>query len=558
MRVFGSLTLLFLLALGTTPGWGQASDESKKADVPLFQGLGKHSRKVTTANPEAQKYFDQGLNFLYAFNHDEAIRSFKKAAELDPQCAMAHWGISVAYGPHINNNEMPAAKSQAAWDALLKAREHAGTGTAAEKALIEALGKRYAEKPPEDRKPLDAAYAEAMRGVWKQFPQDADIGALFAESLMDLRPWDLWTHEGKPQPETPEVVATLEAVMAVDPHHPLALHLYIHAVEASPNPEKADVPADRLRHLAPALGHLVHMPSHIDIRRGRWQEAVEANQRAMEADRKYREVSPKQGFYRLYMAHNHHMLSFAAVMQGESKRSMEAVRTMLAAVPPQALEDKATAAMLDGFFAIPYEILLRFGRWDDMLKEPEPHSALVICRAMRHYARGIALAAQHKPAEARAEQKAFREAVAKTPKDARFGNNTAENVLAVAENMLEGEILYREGKVEESLAALREAVKKEDALKYDEPPDWGMPVRHALGATLLQAGKAAEAEQAYREDLRRWPQNGWSLFGLAQALEVQGKAQEAAEVKAQFEKVWQRADVKLNSSCFCQPGIQQK
>jgi tetratricopeptide (TPR) repeat protein len=553
MRILFVLVLLFGgLLLPPT------SDEPKKASVPFFPGLGKHTRKVTTKHEQAQKYFDQGLNFLYAFNHDEAIRSFQQAAELDPQCAMAHWGVALANGPHINNPAMPPERNKAAWEALAKARTHQEQGTPAEKALIAALGKRYADPAPADRKALDEAYATAMRSVWQQFPHDADVGALFAEAMMDLRPWDLWTAEGTPQPGTPEIVATLEAVMAVNPEHPLALHLYIHAVEASPNPEKADAPADRLRHLAPGLGHLVHMPSHIDIRRGRWQEAVAANQRALEADRKYREMSPQQGFYRVYMAHNHHMLAFAALMQGESKRSLEAVRAMLAGVPKQVLEDKEQAAMIDGFFAIPLEVLLRFGRWEEVLQEPEPPATLPVTRALRHYARGVAFAAQGKTAEARVAQKTFREAAAQTPQEARMGNNPAADIFAVAEAVLEGEILFREGKAEESLTALRQAIQKEDRLRYDEPPDWGMPVRHVLGATLMQMGRAAEAEQVYREDLRRWPANGWSLFGLAQSLESQNKTVDAAQIKAQFDKVWQRADVKLNSSCFCQPGLKRE
>ena len=262
---------------------------------PLFDGLGKHTRPVTTSNPEAQRYFDQGLNFLFAFNHDEAIRSFAHAATLDPKCAMAHWGVALANGPHINFPLVPPERAKAAWAALAKAREHAKGGTEVEQALIEALAKRYADPQPEDRRPLDEAYAAAMRDVYKRFPKDADVGALFAESLMDLRPWDLWSADGKPRPETPEVVETLEAVLKHSPDHPLALHLYIHAVEASPEPGKAAAAADRLRKLAPGLGHLVHMPSHIDLRLGQWQKAVEANERAIAADTRIPEEGPRAG-----------------------------------------------------------------------------------------------------------------------------------------------------------------------------------------------------------------------------------------------------------------------
>lgn len=521
-------------------------------EVPLFEGLGKHTRPVTTSKPEVQRYFDQGLNFLFAFNHDEAIRSFARAAEIDPCCAMAHWGIALANGPHINFPLVPPERAKAAWSALTKAREHAKQGTEVERALIEALGKRYADPQPEDRRPLDEAYAAAMRDVSKRFPKDSDVAALFAESLMDLRPWDLWAADGKPRPETPEVVETLESVLKQSPDHPLALHLYIHAVEASPTPDKSAAAADRLRKLAPGLGHLVHMPSHIDLRLGQWQKAVEANERAITADTQYRQKEPRQGFYRIYMAHNRHMLSFAAMMQGESDRALKAVRAMLEEIPEEWLAKDGNAAIVDGFYAMPIEVLVRFGRWEDVLKEPEPAERFPLARAMRHAARGVAYAALGKTAEARAEQKSFRAAVDRVPKEAAFGNNKAADILAVADKLLEGETLVAEGKVADGLEVLREAVVKEDALRYAEPPDWIHPVRHALGATLLKAGKADEAEAVYREDLKRWPHNGWSLYGLTRSLEARGK--DAADVRKQFDESWKRADVKLSSSCFCQPG----
>jgi predicted Zn-dependent protease len=332
----------------------------------------------------------------------------------------------------------------------------------------------------------------------------------------------------------------------------MALHLYIHAVEASPTPEKAEAPADRLRNLTPGLGHLVHMPSHIDIRLGKWQKAIETNQRAIDTDRRYTSRSTRQGFYRLYMAHNRHMLAFAAMMQGERGRSTRAVAEMLGQIPAEFKEQNA--ALIDGFFAMPYELLVRFGRWEELLAQPEPPASFPITRALRHEARGVALAALGRVEEARASQHAFRDAVAKTPKEATFGNNAAADLFAIADSLLEGEILFREGKKAEALTALREAVRKNDQLRYDEPPDWILPARHSLGASLLAAGEAAEAEQVYRADLRQWPQNGWSLFGLAQSLEVQGKGAEAARVRKQFQKIWKHADVQITSSCFCQPG----
>ncbi|HEX7899473.1 MAG TPA: tetratricopeptide repeat protein [Planctomycetota bacterium] len=512
-----------------------------------FDGLGPHARPVTTSSPEARAWFDQGLAFLYAFNHDEAIRSFERAAAADPSCAMAHWGVALANGPHINWPFVDEAHAKAAWAALGRAR--AGRASDVEKALIDALGRRYADPQPADRSGLDKAYADAMREVWKKHPKDADIGALFAEALMDLRPWDLWTSDGKPQPGTDEILRTLEAAMDVDPRHPLALHLYIHAVEASPEPGRADRAADGLRELAPGLGHLTHMPSHIDVRRGRWEAAIQANRKAIAADDGYAARAKAPNFYRVYMAHNRHMRAFAAMMTGQERQAAAALREMVAKMPEAWL--KENAGIVDGFLAAPYHVLTRFGRWEATLKEPEPAESFPIARALRRFARATSLAALNRPAEARAEQKAFLEARAKVPKDAAFGNNAAADLLAVAEAQLEGEIQLREGHMDGALAALREGVKREDGLRYDEPPDWIQPVRHSLGAALLKAGLAAEAEGVYLEDLRRWPENGWSLFGLAKCLKAQGKP--AAEAERRFAAAWSRADAPLTSSCLCLP-----
>jgi tetratricopeptide (TPR) repeat protein len=533
-----------------------------------FDGLGKHTRKVATSNPEAQKFFDQGLNFMFAFNHDEAIRGFQQAAALDPDCAMAYWGVSLARGVNYNNPSFPPEKAKAAWDALKKAREKSKGESDANRALIEALAARYADPLPADTKPLEKAYSEAMKEAWRKFPKDADIGALYAESLMNLRPWQLWAADGKPAPETPAILEALEAVMKLDPDHPLANHLYIHAVEASPHPEKADDAANRLRGAQPSLGHLLHMPSHIDIRRGRWQEAVEANTLAIRADRKYQKAAPEQNFYRMYMAHNFHMLTFAAMMTGQSKLALRTTYDMFTDVPKEWGEVKENAAVIDGFLATPLEVMKRFGKWDDILKQPDPPVKFPIARAMRHHARGVALAAKGNVPKARESQKAFREAVKNVPEGAQFGNNKAADLFAVADDMLEGEILFREkiqeggpggnprgvppkNKVKEAIAMMRSAVKKEDALRYSEPPDWFIPVRHALGAMLLNDGQPAEAEKVYREDLRQWPDNGWSLHGLTASLTAQGKKDEAEKVRARFNEVWKRADVKIPSSCYC-------
>jgi len=520
--------------------------------VRHFEGLGNFGRKVTTQSAEAQRFFDQGLCFLYAFNHDEAIRSFEEAAKIDTDCAMAWWGIALANGPHINNPIVTPERAKAAWAALTKAGDTAAKASGVEQELIAALAKRYADPQPEDRKPLDEAYADAMRQVYRDHPNDSDIGALFAESMMDLRPWDLWTQDGQPQPGTGEIVDTLEAVLAQSPSHPLALHLYIHAVEASPNPDRADAPADRLRNLQPGLGHLVHMPSHIDVRRGRWKQSIEANNRAIEADRHYRERSPKQGFYNIYMAHNHHMLAYSAMMCGQSKLAISAINDMAKGIPLEWV--KENAALADGFTALPLEVLVRFGRWDEVLAAPEPPDFLPIARALRRCARGIAYAAKGDITNAKEEEAAFLAATKLVGEDAAVGNNTAENLLTIARHLLAGEILYREGKIEEAFSELREASQVEDTLRYSEPPDWIHPIRHALGATLLKEGRAAEAEKVYREDLAKQPNNGWSLYGLARSLHLQGKDAEAQQIDTQFEAVWRDADIKISSSCFCQPG----
>lgn len=544
--MFRAMTLCLFLAPA-------ALAAPKLIPPPKFDGLGKHSRKVSE-NKEAQAYFDQGLAFLYAFNHDEAIRSFEHAATLDPECPMAYWGIALACGGHINKPQMDPELVKKANKAMIQAERHILNLRDADAALFAALVVRYTEKPGEDLATRNAAYSDAMKAAWDKYPKDADVGAIYAESLMNLRPWDLWALDGKPQPDTEHLVETLEAVLKLDPKHPFALHLYIHAVEASPKPEMALDAADRLRDLTPGLGHMVHMPSHIDVRCGRWAEAVEANEKAIKADAEYAKKSPKQGFYHLYMAHNHHMLAFATMQTGQSKKSLDAVRTMLAGVPKEWVAVKENAAVADGFLAAPLEVMLRFGMWDDILKEPEFPAGFPIATGMRHHARGVALAAKGKPKEARAELDALRKVVKRTPKEAFFGNNPAADLFAVADPMLEGEILAAEGKMSEALEKLASAVEKEDQLKYMEPPDWIVPVRHALGAFLLKDEQAAKAEAVYRQDLKKWPNNGWGLYGLAASLEAQGKRAEAEKVRGEWKKVWAKADVRIGSSCLCVPG----
>src|SRR5712671_3992771 len=524
------------------------------AKEPLYDGLGSYSRKITTDSVEAQRYFDQGLAFLHGFNHRAAIRAFQQVAELDPECAMAHWGVAVACGPHINSMAVPPPAAELAWKELELAQKNSENASPVERALIGALAKRYANPQPEDRSGLDRAYADAMREEWKKYPKDPDIGALFAEAMMNLRPWDQWTPEGKPQPGTDEITATLDAVLRLNPNHPLANHLYIHAVEASPNPERATAAADRLRNLQPGLAHNVHMPSHIDIRTGQWLKAVDTNAKAVEADQRYSKIfGPAKGFLNVYIAHNRHMLAYAAMMTGQRDLAMKHIRAMVAEMPSEFLTENALQA--EGNVAMPLEVMVRFGLWDDILAEPERYTdKMWFTSALHHAARAIAYAAKGDTASARNAQSVFVERAKLVPKEDFVSNNSCEALLAVAIPMVEGEILIAEGKIDRGIEQLRAAIQKEDALKYDEPPGWLIPVRHSLGAVLMKQKRFAEAEQVYRDDLARLPENGWSLLGLAESLRKQKKnADEVAQTQAKFEKVWAKADLTITTSCLCQP-----
>jgi tetratricopeptide (TPR) repeat protein len=524
------------------------------AKEPVYDGLGSYSRKITTNSAEAQRYFDQGLAFVHGFSHRAAIRAFQQAAELDPECAMAHWGVALACGPHINSMAVPPPAAELAWKELELAQKNAGNASPVERALIVALTKRYANPQPEDRSGLDRAYADAMREVWKKYPKDPDVGAFFAEAMMNLRPWDQWTPDGKPQPGTDEIIGTLDAVLILNPNHPLANHLYIHAVEASPNPERAMAAADRLRNLQPGLAHNVHMPSHIDIRTGQWLKAVDTNAKAVEADQRHRKIfGPPKGFLNVYIAHNRHMLAYAAMMTGQRELAMKHIRAMVAEMPTDFLKENALQA--EGNVAMPLEVMVRFGLWDEILAEPEKYTdRMWFTRAFHNAARAIAYAAKGDAANARNAQSVFVERAKLVPKEDFVSNNSCEALLAVAIPMVEGEILIAEGKIDSGIEQLRAAIQKEDALKYDEPPGWLIPVRHSLGAVLMKQQRFAEAEQVYRDDLARLPENGWSLLGLAESLRKQKKsADEVAQTQAKFEKVWAKADLTITTSCLCQP-----
>jgi tetratricopeptide (TPR) repeat protein len=519
----------------------------------LYSGFDGYRRPVTTASPEAQQWFDQGIQLLYGFNHDEAIRSFERAAEIDPGCAMAWWGSAYARGIHINNPVMAEEQSRLAFEAAQKAAAALDNETPIEQALVRAVGTRYAWPAPEDRKPLDEAYAGAMEAAWHDFADDADVGALFAESLMNLQPWGLWTAEGEPKGRALEIVAVLEKTLARAPRHPGANHFYIHAIEASPWPHRGVEEADMLRPLVPGSGHLVHMPSHIYIRTGRYADAAATNEQAIAADEAYFAKSPTPEFYSIYFLHNLHFLAYAAMMEGRYATAIAAARKMEAAAPPEFVQ--ANAVIADGFLVTSLHVLLRFGKWDEILAEPEPPEWRIVSRAERRFARAVALAALNKPAEARAELAAFNAEAARLTDEWKVGNNQAIAVMAVARKMAEGEIAFREGRTDEAFALLAEAVSLEEQLTYDEPPGWMQPVRHALGALLLADGRAAEAEQVYRADLARHPNNAWSLLGLQQSLDKLGQTAEARALAPQVQAAWARADVKPAASCYCHPAI---
>jgi tetratricopeptide (TPR) repeat protein len=467
---------------------------------------------------------------------------------------MAHWGVALACGPHINSMAVPPPAAELAWKELELAQKNASNASPVEQALINALAKRYANPQPEDRSGLERAYADAMREVWKKYPKDPDVGALFAEAMMNLRPWDQWTSDGKPQPGTDEIIATLDAVLKLNPEHPFANHLYIHAVEASPNPERAIAAANRLRVLQPGLAHNVHMPSHIDIRTGRWLKAVDTNANAVEADQRYRKIfGPPKGFLNVYIAHNRHMLAYAAMMTGQRDLAMKHIRAMVAELPPDFLKENAPQA--EGFVAMPLEVMVRFGLWEEILNEPDEYpDYMPFTRAFHHAARAIAFAAKGDTDNARKAQNVFLERAKLVPKEESLGNNTCEALLGIVTSMVEGEILVAEVKIDGGIEQLRAAIEKEDALKYDEPPGWLIPVRHSLGAVLMKQKRFAEAEQVYRNDLARLPENGWSLLGLAESLRKQNKnPDEVAQTQTKFEKVWAKADLTITTSCLCQP-----
>ena len=548
MRSFGiGFAALALVAAGGWPAAGIA--QPAEAPPALDPGLGSTHFAITTKVPLAQEYFDQGYRLLHAFNPEEAERAFREAARLDPASAMAVWGIAKSNAHNYNVPRLPWRDSTE-YVYAQKALAMKAQGSPKEQALIEALAKHSMATFPgrtEDQHVLDVAYGDAMREVAKRYPNDADVQTLFAEALMEEYPWQMWTPDGRPSPVTLEAVAALQRALKLNPGHIGANHLYIHIEESSGHPERALASAERLVNAAPDAGHLVHMPSHIFERVGRYEEAVQVNRDAVRVDEKYCAEPTAGMLYTPYLAHNRQFVSYVSTIEGRYGEALKSGRDAAATI---SLEMNAMMPGMDFFRTQPYAVEVKFGKWDDILAEPAPPASLVYTDAFWHFARGMAYAGKHQLAEAAAEHDSLvflRDALAEGSTE---GYNPARTLLEMCRGMLEGATARASGDLEGAIAKYREVVATENSLQYDEPPDWLLFPRHDLGAALLAAGKPAEAEQVFREDLAVRTENGWGLTGLAQALAAQEKSSEAAKVAARCAKAWSHADEKITVAAY--------
>ncbi|MGN6392131.1 MAG: tetratricopeptide repeat protein [Gemmatimonadales bacterium] len=520
-----------------------AADSSVGGRTPLYDNLGRYHMAITTRSSVAQQYFDQGLRLTYAFNHDEAINSYREGTRQDSTCAMCWWGIAYALGPNINV-PMDTAAVQPAWNALQHAVKLAPAATRREQAYIKALATRYVPVTAADRTGLDSAWAGAIGEVARRYPADDDAATLHAEALMDLRPWHYWTNAGKPlAPSTLQTVTILEGVLKRNPDHPGACHFYIHAIEASNFAGRAVPCAERLGSLMPGAGHLVHMPTHIYMRLGRWEDAVEHNAMAVHADQEYLDARHPTGVYPLgYVPHNYHVMWEALNMTGRSTEALAAARTIQSKVP---IEVVRMIPPFEYYSPVALFTLVRFSRWNDALAEPAPEPDLRYTTGIWYYARGLAHAAKGHFDSAAVALDSVGAIAAKIPPEQTANLNSSRALLQVAEHHLAADIAARRGRVDEAVRGFRAGIAIEDDLVYDEPTAWAIPLRQPLGAVLLAAGRPRDAERAYRQDLVRYPNNGWSLHGLAEALKAQGRTREAAAVEKQFRKVWEKSDVKV-------------
>jgi tetratricopeptide (TPR) repeat protein len=507
-----------------------------------MSGLGRLHHPVSTKNPEAQKFFEQGLLLLYAFNHAESIRSFQRAAELDPDLAMAQWGIALALGPNINSDVDPA-REKAAFEAVQKALTI--KAPLPERAYIEALAKRYSIDPNADLRKLSIDYHGAMRQLVKSYPDDLDAATLYAESGMDLRPWKLWSRDGTPAEGTEELISVLESVLRRNPEHVGANHYYIHVVEASRHPEWAIPSADRLTRTVKTAGHLVHMPSHIYMRVGDYELAASSNKDAAKVDREYIEANNIKGMYAAgYYSHNLHFLAVANSMQGRFLEALTASDQLSDNVKPYLVDIPS----LESFLPTSTLVLVRFRKWDELLKTPQPSQQLLLTSGIWHWSRAMAYAAKGQKQAAQSERELFRGIAVKLPKDTEWGLNHAVDIFAVASKVLDAKLDVANGDTGKAITELTEAVALEDAFAYDEPPAWFLPARESLGGVLLRAGKFEEAEQVFRADLERNSRNPRSLFGLVESLKAQNKNDSVQMVQSEFDQAWKNADVKLNDS----------
>jgi len=532
------------------PQLSDADWYAQDTPAPLFEGMDILHYPVTTNNPEAQKYFNQGLLFSYGFNHAEAARSFYQAIRLDSTCAMCYWGYAFVLGPNYNGG-MDPGHYERAFDAMNTASKYAASCTAKEKGLIKAMTFRYTKEAPESRSHLDSAFMEAMKILHHQYPEDVDIASIYAESLMDLHPWDLWDKDGTAKPWTPEIIKAIEVAISLNPDHPGGHHYYIHAMEASPYPERALPSAKKFDDgLVPKAGHLVHMPSHIYINTGDYHLGSLANINALKQDSTYITQCHAQGAYPLvYYPHNYHFLAATATLEGKYSWAIEAANEMARHVNHKGMliPDLST---LQHYYTIHYFINVKFGKWQDILSIGEPDTSLIYPRAIRHYARGMAYLGTKDIENAKMELQALQKfaAMDTLKKLTIWGINSLFSVVDIAQKVLEGEILCASGNMDQGITLLKEAVTIEDQLNYDEPPDWFFSVRHIVGAELMQAGKNEEAIKVYLDDLDRFPKNGWALSGLKQAYLDAGQATMASEIDIQLKDAWAYADVKLSGS----------
>jgi tetratricopeptide (TPR) repeat protein len=540
---FGLMSSLAAARLAAQEHQNPPGQPTTAGATPLYNNLGTLHHRITTRSDLAQQYFDQGLRLTYAFNHDEAIKSFKQGLQHDSTCAMCYWGIAYALGPNINAS-MDTSAVRPAYEAVQRAIKYAAGASPEERAYIQALAKRYSPEPAASRPALDSAWSKAIGRVSSAFPKDDDAATLYAESLMDLRPWDYWTNGGRPKASsTLEQLRLVEKVVKRNPNHPGACHFYIHAIEASDEAYKALPCAERLGSLMPGAGHLVHMPTHIYIKLGQWDLAAEHNAHALQADEQFISERHPTGAYPMgYYPHNFHVMWYALNMLGRSEDAIKTARSIGQKVPVDVVRQVPT---FEGYTPTLLYTLIRFSKWNDILKQPAPPSDLRYATGAWSYSRALAFTTLEEPDSAAAARDSLVATAAAMPADKMIGINRAKSVLELAVNHLAGEMAAKDGNIDVAVKELRKAVTLEDELKYDEPPAWYMPIRQRLGAVLLASGRPKQAEQVFREDLVQRPENGWSLHGLAQALRAQGRTREAAKVAERFRKAWEAADVQL-------------